>query len=124
MKKLFAATAVLFAFMSPAAHAEFVNDFNCTLNKGYTVEQLYAFQKDWMAAAQQHGFEATTYKTRLWFPLYNDVTDTSPMYFVWRGQFKDGAVLGRMLDWFPASEWAGKFVEVMNCGKATLWAAP
>ena len=65
MKKLIATTALLFAFVSPAARAEFVNDFNCTLNKGYSVEQLYVFQKQWMAAAEQHGFEAAAYKTRI-----------------------------------------------------------
>jgi hypothetical protein len=124
MKKLLLSVTLLLAFLSPAAHAEFVNDFNCTLNKGYTVQQLFAFQQSWMEAARKHDFSEAIYKTRIWFPVYAEVTTTDPMYFVWRGSFKDSVVLGRMLDWFPSSEWAGKFNEVMNCSKATLWAAP
>jgi hypothetical protein len=124
MKKLIAATAVLFALISPSSHAEFVNDFNCTLNKGYTVPQLYAFQQEWMAAARKHAFDEAAYKTRLLFPVYSEATTTDPIFFVWRGTFSDGAVLGHMLDWFPTSEWAGKFNQVMNCSKASLWLAP
>lgn len=105
------------------AHAELVNDFECTLNKGYDVQKLYAFQQEWMTAAHQQGFDER-YRTRIWFPLYAGRTETDPLFFVWRGQFADGAMLGRMLDWFPTSPWAERFAQVMNCGKASLWIAP
>ncbi len=124
MKKILAIAAALLALSPLAAKAEVVNDFNCHLAKGYTVPQLYAFQQEWMAAARKQGFDEASYKTRIYFPLYADVTDTDPMYFIWRGSFANGAVLGKMLDWFPASVWAGKFTKVMNCGKASLWMAP
>ena len=124
MKKLFATIFVILVLIPMSSRAEFVNDFECTLNKGYTVPQLYAFQQEWMVAARKHGFDAANYNTRLWFPAYNNDTRTDPMFFVWRGTFGDGIVLGKMLDWFPTSEWAGKFAAVMNCGKASLWIAP
>ena len=124
MKKLIVVTAAACALMIPVAKAELVNDFNCTLNKGYSVPQLYAFQQEWMAAARKHGFDEAAYKTRIYFPLYADNIETSPMVFLWRGQFSDGAVWGRMSDWFTVSEWTGKFAEVMNCQKGSLWVAP
>jgi hypothetical protein len=124
MTKLMAATVTLLTFMATAAHAELVNDFNCHLNEGYTVPKLYAFQQEWMAAARKHGFDEASYKTRVYFPMYAEVTDTKPMFFVWRGHFNNGATWGKMADWFPSSEWANKFNEVMNCGKASLWIAP
>jgi len=130
MNRLTLSIALMMLFTVHAARADtavsfkFDNDFNCTLNKGYTVPQLYAFQKSWMTEARKHGFGEADYKTRIYFPLYSDVTTTDPLFFVWRGQFADGAVLGRMLDWFPASPWAAKFAQVMNCGKASLWIAP
>lgn len=124
MKKLVATIAALSAFMTSAAHAELVNDFNCTLNKGYTVPQLYAFQKEWMAAARKRGFDEAAYKTRIYFPLYAENIETEPMVFLWRGQFSDGAVWGRMTDWFTVSEWTEKFALIMNCHKGSLWIAP
>ena len=57
MKKLIVVTAAACALMIPVAKAELVNDFNCTLNKGFSVPQLYAFQQEWMAAARKHGFD-------------------------------------------------------------------
>ena len=124
MNKLTATIAMLCVLTAPAAQAELVNDFNCHLNDGYTVPKLYAFQQEWMAAARKHGFGEAAYKTRIYFPMYAEVTDTKPMFFVWRGSFSDGAVWGKMADWFPSSEWANKFNEVMNCSKASLWIAP
>lgn len=115
--------AALLCLASMTARAELVNDFNCTLNKGYTTQQLYAFQQEWMAAARKQGF-SEAYQTRIWFPLYASNTSTDPLYFIWRGQFADGVMLGKMLDWFPTSEWAGKFAQLMNCGEASLWIAP
>ncbi len=123
MNKSLSLLVALLALLPLTARAELVNDFNCTLNKGYTVPQLYAFQAEWMTAARQHAFGAEAYKTRIYFPLYSDVTDTEPRFFVWRGEFKDGALLGKMLDWFPTSEWANKFAQVMNCSKSSLWIA-
>jgi hypothetical protein len=119
----FTAAITLLALFPLTSRAEYVNDFECKLNKGYTVPQLYAFQQEWMTAARKQGFTAATYNTRIWFPAYNNETSTDPLFFVWRGTFADGAVLGRMLDYFPPSEWAGKFAAVMNCGKASLWIA-
>ena len=52
MKKILAVVAISLALAPKLSSAELVNDFHCTLNKGYTVPQLYAFQKDWMAAAR------------------------------------------------------------------------
>lgn len=124
MKKLLATSAVLFTLLSPALHAELVNDFSCVLNKGYTVPHLYAFQQAWMAAAKKNDFNLEAYKTRIFFPVYAEVMTTDPMVFLWRGQFKDGAVWGRMADWFLKSEWPGKLAQVMNCGKGSLWVAP
>ena len=124
MNKLLTAAAVLLALSHPAFADEYVNDFNCTLNKGYTVQQLYAFQQSWMTAAEAHEFGKKIYKTRLYFPAYAEDTRTDPMAFIWRGTFADSMVLGRMLDWFPTSAWADKFNQVMNCGNATLWVAP
>ncbi len=123
MRRLLFVTVIMVGFVYHPARAELVNDFSCTLNKGYTVPALYAFQKQWMAAARQQGFTAADYNTRIYFPVYSEVTTTDPMFFVWRGQFTNGAVLGKMLDWFPASVWAAKFGQVMNCGKASLWIA-
>jgi hypothetical protein len=124
MKKLFTLIAVMVALSPLVSRAEFVNDFNCSLNKGQTVQKLYAFQQAWMVAARKNKFDEAAYRTRIYFPAYADVTTTDPMYFVWRGTFANGEVLGRMLDWFPTSEWAGKFNQVMNCSKASLWIAP
>ena len=124
MKNLIAIVFTLLTLLPLSSHAEMSNDFQCTLNKGYTVPQLYAFQQEWMAAAKKQGFDAASYKTRIWFPAYSEVTTTDPLFFVWRGHFTNGEVLGRMLDWFPASEWAGRFAQVMNCNKASLWIAP
>ena len=124
MRKLVELVLALIALSPMAARAELVNDFNCHLKKGYSVAQLYAFQQEWMVAARKQGFDEANYKTRIFFPLYAEVTDTDPMYFIWRGSFGNGAVLGHMLDWFPGSEWAGRFAQVMDCGKASLWIAP
>ena len=125
MKKILTTAALLLSLSPLASGADtYVNDFNCTLNKGYTVQQLYAFQQSWMTAARAHDFGEKIYRTRLYFPAYAEDTRTDPMAFIWRGTFADSKVLGRMLDWFPTSEWADKFNQVMNCGNATLWVAP
>jgi hypothetical protein len=118
-------TLISIALTAVASHAaaEIVNDFECTLNAGYTVPQLYAFQQEWMSEARKRGFDEK-YQTRIYFPLYNDVTTTEPMFFIWRGEFSGGEQFGRMIDWFPTSEWAGKFAQVMNCAKSSLWIAP
>jgi hypothetical protein len=124
MKKLIVTSAVLFAFVSPATQAEMVNDISCTLNKGYTVPKLFAFQKQWMAAAKKQGFDESDYNTRVFFPVYTEVNDTTPMSFLWRGQFKDGATWGKMTEWFPTTQWGDKFNRMANCSKASLWIAP
>lgn len=77
-----------------------------------------------MAAAKKNDFDLEAYKTRISFPVYAEVMTTVPMVFLWRGQFKDGAVGGRMVDWLLKSEWPGKFAQVMNCGNGSLWVAP
>ena len=123
MKKIILMLLVTFSMYSLTVKAELINDFNCSLNKGYTVPQLYKFQQEWMQAAVENGFDAT-YKTRVLFPLYAERTDTNPLYFIWRGYFKDGEQWGRMMDWFPASVWTAKFMQVMECGSASLWNAP
>ena len=122
IKTVVGAAALL--LISPWAHAELVNDFSCHLRDGHSVPQLYAFQQEWMAAARKKGFDATSYKTRIYFPLYADEIQTTPMHFLWRGEFTNGAVWGRMSDWFPTSEWADRFNEIMNCSKGSLWMAP
>ena len=123
MKKILVVVAISLVLAPKLSRAEFVNDFHCTLNKGYTVPQLYTFQKDWMAAARQQGFDSA-YQTQIYFPFYAEVTTTDPIFFIWRGQFSGGTQLGKMLDWFPASVWAGKFAQIMNCSKSSLWSAP
>jgi hypothetical protein len=121
---LLSAAAAQTACADAPAPFQLDNDLNCTLNKGYTVPQLYAFQKSWMDEARKHGFGKADYKTRIYFPIYSDDTSANPVFFVWRGQFNNGAVWGRLADWYLSSPWAAKFAEVMNCGKASLWIAP
>ena len=121
MKKLILPTAIF--LFSASVRAEYVNDFHCYLHEGYTVPSLFEFQQEWMQAAKEKGFDET-YRTRVLFPVYNAETSTDPVYFIWRGFFKDGAQWGRMSDWFLASPWAAKFNEVMNCKSSSLWTAP
>jgi hypothetical protein len=124
MKKLIATSAVLFAFVSLATQAELLNDATCTLNKGYTVAQLFAIQKKWMAAIKKQGFDEAEYSTQIFFPVYTEATDTTPTVFLWRGRFKDGEAWGKNEEWFKTTDWGGKFSKVMNCGKASMWLAP
>ena len=124
MKKLIATVAALTALSPLAANAEMVNDIRCTLNKGYTIPKLYAFQQSWMAAAKKQGYDEAAYKTQIFFPVYTEDTRTEPMVFLWRGTFASGEVWGKLGVWFPASGWAEKFTKVMNCSKAALFIAP
>lgn len=123
MKKLFVTILAVLALAPLPSTAQMVNDFDCHLSKGYTVEQLFAFRQEWMAAAKKQGFDDASYSTRIYFPLYSEEMTTEPLFFRWRGQFNDGKTLGKILDWFPTSEWVHRFSQIMNCQKGSLWIA-
>ena len=121
MKRILVTMALL--CFGCSANAALVNDFDCALNEGYDLPKLLEFQQEWMQAARRQGFDES-YKTRVLLPAYNDNTRTRPLNFTWRGEFRDGEQLGKMLDWFLTDPWAGKFQQVMECESASLWWAP
>jgi hypothetical protein len=101
------------------AGVELVNDFHCTLQPNTTFQDLVVFQKAWMEGAKENGFDES-YRTYILAPLYSE--DTRRGRFIWRGHFKNGEQFGRMIEWFPTSvEWVGKFAQVMDCDKSSLW---
>ncbi len=120
-----ALTTILLAacVVTSSAHAAFVNDFHCTLNEGHDLQKLFEFQQEWMQAARENGFDEG-YETRVLLPVYNVDTRTEPLRILWRGEFKDGDQLGRMMDWFLTDPWAARFRKVMECEEASLWFAP
>lgn len=114
--------SLITSFSSNLLAAQYVNDFNCTVNEGYSVPQLVAFKQEYVAAAREIGGFDENYQVKLMIPIYNKKVAVPPKHFTWRGYFKDGAQMGQVNDWFLTQpEWGRKFGEVMTCEDASLW---
>ncbi len=120
MKKTLLAALAICCLSINVAHADYVNFFNCSIKDGHTVKDLKQLRLDFMQAVKEAGV-APGYKTEIMVPLYNDIMNSEPETYRWKGTYSDGAEWGRINDWFFTTEWPSRFDKIANCNKASLW---
>jgi hypothetical protein len=125
MKSVISILAILFAFapLTSTAH-QVINEFDCTLNPGHTVAEVFALKDEWMKESKKLGWTLEQYDAEILLPIFSSDTATNPQRLRWRGKFKDFATHGNVLQSFMKSGFEDKIRVLMNCRSAEQWFAP
>lgn len=122
MKKLISTLAVMIAFAPITSNAHKIeNEFDCTLNTGHTMKEVFALVDEWMERSKKLGFSKEQYDAQIIVPIFSHDTATNPERVKWRGKFKDFATEGIVLQAFWESGVENKIRTVMNCRSAEQW---